>query len=683
MTCTAVPRCPCRIVAVLVGVLVGVLAVTSAGASAAPAPAAAAAAAAQGSSCSAFDPFDEAWVASYLGALGGAHVAAAVEDVSSGCTFRFGATDTFPTVSTAKVEIMGALFLSLQDRGVTSLDPGTAALVQAMITVSDNDAADTLYDALGGAGALDAYGRRLGLTVTAAGAYSWGGIATTPDDQVRLLHTMLVGGGALDAGWVAQAQAFMGSVDPSQAWGVSAGVPAGSTVALKNGWLYNDGSYWGPSDAWRVNSTGMVTLPSGRRYLLAVYGNTWSTMSAAVAAIEQVSTQVAGAMGAPRAHPISSPLADGGASSVTPTAAAFSAASPTRLLDTRTAGAPVAAGAEIVVDVRAADGAVPTAVAVNVTAVGAAAAGYVTAYPSDGARPLASVLDQLPGRVVANLAVVPVGADGHIVLYASTATHLIVDLLGRWQPVDGPVAAGRYTALTPTRLTDTRVAGGSFVPGESRSIPVLGRGGVPAVGVSSVVVNVTAPAAARAGYWTVWPTGTDRPLASSIGGATDAVVANTAVVPLGADGSISVFGQWGGDLVVDVVGWFSDGSADPSTAGRFVTLGTPRRVADTRFGTGAADRIAADGTQVITAVGVPAAATAVAAVLTTTEPRRDGYLTVHAVDAPRPLASAANPSVAVGVTATSAFVAVSTSRFAAYSSGSTELIVDVAGWFTP
>jgi hypothetical protein len=58
---------------------------------------------------------------------------------------------------------------------------------------------------------------------------------------------------------------MMENVTPSQAWGVSGGVPAGVTVALKNGWLPLDGD----SD-WQVNSVGWIS-GDGRDYLLAVF----------------------------------------------------------------------------------------------------------------------------------------------------------------------------------------------------------------------------------------------------------------------------------------------------------------------------------------------------------------------------------------------------------------------------
>ena len=54
----------------------------------------------------------------------------------------------------------------------------------------------------------------------------------------------------------------MEDVTPSQAWGVSTGTVAGTTVALKNGWLP-------VGSEWTVNSIGWVN-GSGLDYLIAV-----------------------------------------------------------------------------------------------------------------------------------------------------------------------------------------------------------------------------------------------------------------------------------------------------------------------------------------------------------------------------------------------------------------------------
>ena len=56
----------------------------------------------------------------------------------------------------------------------------------------------------------------------------------------------------------------MRSVESDQDWGVSAGVPAGVSVALKNGWLPLTSSY-----GWEINSIGSIK-GAGRSYLIAV-----------------------------------------------------------------------------------------------------------------------------------------------------------------------------------------------------------------------------------------------------------------------------------------------------------------------------------------------------------------------------------------------------------------------------
>ena len=58
-------------------------------------------------------------------------------------------------------------------------------------------------------------------------------------------------------------------------------------------------------------------------------------------------------------------------------------------------------------------------------------------------------------------------------------------------------------------------------------------------------------------------------------------MANTVVVPLGTNGTVTLFSQSGTQLVADVVGYFT-GSANPSaTTGLFVPI-EPQRVRDTR-----------------------------------------------------------------------------------------------------
>ena len=119
-------------------------------------------------------------------------------------------------------------------------------------------------------------------------------------------------------------------------------------------------------------------------------------------------------------------------------------ASPARLLDTRSgvgsSGGP--ASPSNLVHLRVAGRAgVPNDVAaafITVTATGGTADGFVTAYPCDQPRPVASILNLRSGLLRSNLALVDLAvADGSVCLYAYTVdgspVHLVADAVG-WLP---------------------------------------------------------------------------------------------------------------------------------------------------------------------------------------------------------------------------------------------------------
>ena len=69
--------------------------------------------------------------------------------------------------------------------------------------------------------------------------------------------------------------------------------------------------------------------------------------------------------------------------------------------------------------------------ALNVTATGATANTYVTAWPDGTTRPGTSTLNPPRGVTVANFAIVRVGANGNIDFYNSAGTvHLLADIAG-------------------------------------------------------------------------------------------------------------------------------------------------------------------------------------------------------------------------------------------------------------
>src|SRR5450631_4442830 len=78
---------------------------------------------------------------------------------------------------------------------------------------------------------------------------------------------------------------------------------------------------------------------------------------------------------------------------------------------------------------------------------------------------------------------------------------------------------GAFTSLSPSRLLASRsgtgAPGGAVAARGTVHLQLTGRGGVPASGVSAVVLNVTATAPTKAGFITVYGDGATRPVASN------------------------------------------------------------------------------------------------------------------------------------------------------------------------
>jgi hypothetical protein len=103
---------------------------------------------------------------------------------------------------------------------------------------------------------------------------------------------------------------------------------------------------------------------------------------------------------------------------------------PRRLLDTReTEGAPRAGDLVLPVAGRAGVPADASAVWLSVTSTQAAGPGYVTVWPG-GTAPLASTGNLAPGHDVAALTLVPLAPDGTVSVRRSTASHVVVDVVG-------------------------------------------------------------------------------------------------------------------------------------------------------------------------------------------------------------------------------------------------------------
>ncbi|MEU9250662.1 hypothetical protein AB0D66_02265 [Streptomyces sp. NPDC048270] len=267
---------------------------------------------------------------------------------------------------------------------------------------------------------------------------------------------------------------------------------------------------------------------------------------------------------------------------------------PTRLLDTRDGfRAPNAKVAPRgTARVQIADyGMIPadiTAVALNVTVTNTTSGGHITAYPAGTVRPDASNVNFEAGETVPNLVIVPVGEDGSVDLFNGgwEAVDLVADITGYFSQK----GASGYTPMDPVRFVDTReglgTAKGQVAGQTSFGTRISGLRGVPQ-GVTAVALNVTATNPKEAGHLVVYPSGGRIPLASSVNFTAGQTVANSVIVPVGPDGTISIRNSaWAAtDVVVDVVGHYS-----PEGKGALMPF-SPLRWLDTREPDGAFGRM--------------------------------------------------------------------------------------------
>ena len=367
----------------------------------------------------------------------------------------------------------------------------------------------------------------------------------------------------------------------------------------------------------------------------------------------------------------------------------YHALAPARILDTRdgTGGVPrrpVVAGSHIDVPV-AGQGGVPVSgadtVVINVTATNASAAGFLTIYPAGGSPPVASNLNWRAGQTVANLVTVSLGVNGIVSAYnGGGLVDVVFDVQGWYGPSPTTTRDGLFNALTPTRLLDTRSNGGPLGPGQTRSLPVGGRGGVPTAGAEAVVVNVTVTDATASSYLSVFPGGTARQGTSNLNFVAGKQVANRVIVPIGAGGTINLFNAAGQvNVIVDVNGWFTDTSTVVGGS-RFAAIPV-QRVLDTRNGFGAIP----DGgiVSVSFADSLGLGVTAVLANFTVASATRLSYLTVWPGGAGQPLASDLN--YAASDTVANLVVAkLGSSAFEVYNAfGGPQLVIDVSGYYGP
>ena len=252
----------------------------------------------------------------------------------------------------------------------------------------------------------------------------------------------------------------------------------------------------------------------------------------------------------------------------------FVALAPGRLLETRVGEASTVDGlfwkmgqrsagsvTQLVVNGRGGVASDAAAVVFNVTVTGTERAGYLTVYPCDATRPLASNLNYSAGQTIANTVTSKVSAAGKVCIYTSGPTHLIADINGYF------AAGSSFVALVPGRLLETRVGEASTVDGlfwkmgqrsagSVTQLVVNGRGGV-ASDAAAVVLNVAVTGTASGGYLTVYPCDAPRPLASNLNYSAGQTIANTVTSKVSANGKVCIYTSGPTHLIADINGFFA------------------------------------------------------------------------------------------------------------------------------
>ncbi len=329
-----------------------------------------------------------------------------------------------------------------------------------------------------------------------------------------------------------------------------------------------------------------------------------------------------------------------------------------------------------------------SALALMLTAVGAATVGAVSVAPGDVATPTGTALVFNPGDSVSNTDLVALHADGTLHVVSNAAVNLIIDVQGYF--TDGSATApGGFVAVDQTRIVDTR--SGTNVPpaqvanGGAITITAAGVAGVPS-DASAVYVNIAILGQTANGYLRTYAAGAAVPTTGALG-FDDSTQTMSVAVPLSSDGAFTILVGAGGpvDLLVDIQGYFTPGD----TAGVFTPaavhlLDTRAAPVRTIAGNGLLS-VPVAGVGGLPAVGLGAVALNLRTVQPSAGPNASGFLRVWPGDQPEPTTSSLNYTTANIYRTDLAIVPLAADGSITIRNGGPDpidVVIDVEGWFS-
>jgi alpha-tubulin suppressor-like RCC1 family protein len=194
-----------------------------------------------------------------------------------------------------------------------------------------------------------------------------------------------------------------------------------------------------------------------------------------------------------------------------------------------------------------------TAVTFNLTASGATAGTFVTAWPAGQAQPTASNVNLPAGETRPNLVTVAVGANRKVSLYNNSGqVHVIVDLTGFYTPDYG----ASFVPQAPSRVLDTRDGAGTPIGhGAVLRLPLADE--VPPT-TTGVAMNVTGVDPTQSTYVAALAPPGSTPILSTLNLSAGQTAANAAVVALSGEPTVLFHNSVGTvHVVADLVGVFA------------------------------------------------------------------------------------------------------------------------------
>ncbi len=247
---------------------------------------------------------------------------------------------------------------------------------------------------------------------------------------------------------------------------------------------------------------------------------------------------------------------------------AFYPLPPCRVADTRKSNFPTGLGAPFLTGGQERQFPVLNATTCNIPSSGAVAyslnfsvvphgpLGYMTVWPTGLSRPVVSTLNDIPGQVIANAAIVTAGNSGKVSVYPTSDTDVVIDINGYFA-APGPNGLS-LSSVAPCRVIDTRHIGSGQPFSGTLSPPVNVTNspcGIPST-AQAYVFNASVVPQGGLGYLTLWPDGTSQPVVSTLNALDGSISSNMAIVP-SSDGKVDAFASGITQLILDISSFFA------------------------------------------------------------------------------------------------------------------------------